>query len=230
MRRFCVLILSTIFVTIIGCSSEPETYTVEEVEGVRYVHNLAPEWGDESRIDLEFVRKYGELESEDENLQLYRPGGLVADSKGDIYILDSGNFLVKKFNSNGEFMFSFGSKGQGPGEFQAPFGMNIDIEDNIYIADYTNQVIHVFDSSGRFIRGIKAGQSLMPQSLLIIDPEKLVVKYQGLVDPEKAEKEKLVKIIDGNGEITGGFGQRRTYEDEMLNFIGNDFFFAHDRE
>ncbi|MFC1564936.1 NHL repeat-containing protein [candidate division KSB1 bacterium] len=228
MKRLLPLILMITITAAFNCTSAPETYTVEETGGIKYIHNISPKWGDAPKVDLGFVRKYGELESGNENLQLYRPMDVAVDSKGDIYILDSGNFRVQKFTSDGEFILSFGNKGQGPGELSAPFGMDTDENDNIYIADYTNQVIHVFDMNGNFVRGIKPGKGLMPKSLLFIDPEKIILNSQGLSDPEKLESEKLVKIINNSGEITGEFGERKQFEDEMLQFIGNEVFFALD--
>ncbi len=227
MKNAIVLLLIIIQ---INCTSKTETYTIAEINGIRHIHNRAPAWGENCRLDLELIGKFGELDSDNESLQLYRPTDLVVDSKGDLYILDAGNFQVKKFSSTGEFLFSFGSKGQGPGEFQTPFGMEIDEQDNIYIADYANNVIHMFDSRGELIRGIKSEKSLMPQSILFLSRGRLSVKYQGFSNPEEEEKDKLVKIVNFSGEIVGEFGDRRSYDDQMMRMIGNEVFFTADSE
>ena len=60
--------------------------------------------------------KIGELETEDENIAFHIPSDIVIDEQGNIYILDSGNHRIQKFDPEGNYLASFGRKGQGPGE------------------------------------------------------------------------------------------------------------------
>ncbi|MCP4723609.1 MAG: hypothetical protein GY863_01160, partial [bacterium] len=85
---------------LIYCNAEPEseskpepeseTFTIEIIDGVRHVHNLAPKWGDKPKVELEFVRKIGDMESDNENYMLFRPPDISMDSEGNIFILDAG--------------------------------------------------------------------------------------------------------------------------------------------
>lgn len=78
------------------------------------------------------------------------PYDVAIDSSGNIYVLDSGNNRVKKFNSSGVFQSQFGTAGSGDGQFNAAVGIAIDSSDNIYVVDTTNNRIQKFNSSGVF--------------------------------------------------------------------------------
>jgi len=47
---------------------------------------------------------------------------------------------------------SWGTKGNGPGQFNLPHAIVADRNDNIYVADRTNRRIQVFDTEGKFLR------------------------------------------------------------------------------
>jgi tripartite motif-containing protein 2/3 len=47
------------------------------------------------------------------------------------------------FDSEGNFLFSFGSNGEGNGQFNAPTGVGVDQHGNILVADWGNSRIQV---------------------------------------------------------------------------------------
>ncbi|MFC1477310.1 hypothetical protein ACFL6L_02475 [candidate division KSB1 bacterium] len=100
-----------------SCSQQEATFTVEEIGGVKQIHNTAPAWGDEPEVSLEFVAKIGDLEGADDNYLLHRPEDVVVDSKGMIYIMDVGNHRIQKYSPDGGYIGTLGRSGQGPGEF-----------------------------------------------------------------------------------------------------------------
>jgi hypothetical protein len=53
-----------------------------------------------------------------------------------------------KFNKNGEFLFRFGEKGQGPGEFEFPESMVVDSEQRIFVLGIGKVLI--FDEEGKY--------------------------------------------------------------------------------
>ena len=101
-----------------SCSSapvKPLTYTEQKIGEVRYIENLEPFYtGEDEPLSLEFVQKYGELESENENLLLSRPDGVTVDGEGNVFIADTWNHRVQKFDRQGNFLLSFGRRGEGP--------------------------------------------------------------------------------------------------------------------
>jgi DNA-binding beta-propeller fold protein YncE len=80
-----------------------------------------------------------------------RPTDVAWDSAGNIFVADGiGNARVAKFNNKGVFIKSWGSKGNGPGQFGAARAIAVDAQGNVYVADSTNKRIQVFDNNGTF--------------------------------------------------------------------------------
>lgn len=52
-------------------------------------------------------------------------------------------FLCQVFDRDGNFKFSFGSNGEGNGQFNAPTGVAIDEKGNMLVADWGNSRIQV---------------------------------------------------------------------------------------
>ncbi|MDJ1484642.1 6-bladed beta-propeller [Cytophagaceae bacterium YF14B1] len=75
----------------------------------------------------------------------------VLDESGNVWIADSYNNQVVKFDSRGDILLKFGSKGTGNGQFNYPTGITIDRQGNIWIADQANNRIQKFDANGKFL-------------------------------------------------------------------------------
>src|SRR6185312_3924852 len=82
------------------------------------------------------------------NGQFSAPLGIAMDSSNNIYVVDSGNNRVEKFNSAGVYQSQFGSSGSGNGQFSAPRGITIDSSGNIYVVDTNNNRVEEFNSAG----------------------------------------------------------------------------------
>jgi sugar lactone lactonase YvrE len=78
------------------------------------------------------------------------PTGITIDSNGEIYVVDSGNSKIKKFDSNGKLLLSWGSSGTGNGQFVNPDGIVVG-SNYVYIADTGNARIQMFDKNGTFV-------------------------------------------------------------------------------
>ena len=82
-----------------------------------------------------------------------QPTDVAWDSKGNIYITDGYiNSRVAKFDKNGDWVKQWGTKGNGPGQFNLPHSIAIDRNDNIYVGDRSNRRVQVFDTEGKFLR------------------------------------------------------------------------------
>ena len=82
-----------------------------------------------------------------------QPTDVAWDSDGNIYISDGYvNSRVAKYDKNGDWVKSWGSKGTAPGQFRLPHAIAIDRSNNIYVGDRTNRRIQVFDTDGKFLR------------------------------------------------------------------------------
>ena len=82
-----------------------------------------------------------------------QPTDVAWDSQGNTYITDGYvNSRVAKYDRNGDWVKSWGTKGTGPGQFRLPHAIAIDRSNNIYVGDRTNHRIQVFDTDGQFLR------------------------------------------------------------------------------
>jgi DNA-binding beta-propeller fold protein YncE len=81
-----------------------------------------------------------------------RPTDVAWDASGDIYVADGygSNARVAKFDKNGKFIKSWGSKGTAQGQFNSVRGIALDAQGNVYVADAGNNRIQVFDGDGNF--------------------------------------------------------------------------------
>jgi hypothetical protein len=76
------------------------------------------------------------------------PSDIDADEYGNIYVLDSGDCVVKKFGPDGKYLGQFGGRGQGPGEFQRPHSIFVSAQDKIFVGDGEAAEIEEFALSG----------------------------------------------------------------------------------
>jgi len=82
------------------------------------------------------------------------------DSDGNIYFVSrrSEENRIYKFDPDGNFITSFGRKGQGPGEIQAILEFEIDDKDNIIISDHRNRKLIVFNKDGNLTQEVRFAQ------------------------------------------------------------------------
>ncbi len=57
-------------------------------------------------------------------------------------------------DKDGNWLKSWGTPGDGPGQFNTPHSIAVDAKGNVYVADRGNRRIQVFDGEGNFLRQI----------------------------------------------------------------------------
>ncbi|MBI3640038.1 MAG: hypothetical protein HY223_06960 [Thaumarchaeota archaeon] len=85
-----------------------------------------------------------------DNVNFKNPRAIAIDSIDNIYVVDSGNSQIKKFDSTGKLLLSWGSFGSGNGQFRNPSGILVD-QKYVYIADTGHARIQKFDKNGNFV-------------------------------------------------------------------------------
>lgn len=80
-----------------------------------------------------------------------QPADIAFDSAGNIFVADGfGNSRVAKFDKNGWYIKSWGSRGSEPSQFDGAQSIAVDSAGNVYVADHGNKRIQVFDNDGAF--------------------------------------------------------------------------------
>ena len=79
------------------------------------------------------------------------PGGVAVDSLENVYVTDTYNNRVQKFDSEGNFILTWGRVGADDGRFNQPSGITIDADDNIYVVDANTSRVQKFDTNGTFL-------------------------------------------------------------------------------
>ena len=76
--------------------------------------------------------------------QLRNPWGIVVDATGDVYVSDSGNHRIEKFDREGNFITQWGGFGNGDGQFNFPYGISVGPRGSIFVVDSANSRIQQF--------------------------------------------------------------------------------------
>lgn len=81
-----------------------------------------------------------------------QPTDVAVAMDGSFYVADGyGNSRIVKFSASGKFLFQWGRKGNGRGQFQIPHSVDIDGDGNVIVADRENARVQKFDTKGNFL-------------------------------------------------------------------------------
>ncbi len=72
--------------------------------------------------------------------------------KGDLYVSDGyGNCRVHQFSPSGQLLRSWGTAGEGPGEFYLPHGIAVAADGRVFVCDRENDRIQIFSPDGEYL-------------------------------------------------------------------------------
>lgn len=143
-----ILLVFVLFLLLLCCGTKEKKVERYMEDGVEVVHNIEMDLSKTFK-DFNFVEDLiiG-VEEGDENYMFAYPADIESDEEGNIYILDYRDCVVRKYDSQGKFLKQFGRKGQGPGEFQAPYCMFLTPQNKIYVKDAGANKIEEFSLDG----------------------------------------------------------------------------------
>ena len=127
------------------------------------------------------------------------PRGIAVDGTEWVYVADSKNHRILKLTTDGSLIKSWGTPGDGPGEFNEPWGIAIDRHGTVYVADYLNHRIQKFSSTGQYLmewgqKGSGPEQFNMPIGL--------AVDEQGYVYVADRNNERIQKFTSEGKFVT----------------------------
>jgi len=174
----------------------------------------------DGKIKLTEIKTWGK----EANDYLKNPLDVTVDSKGNLYISNTGEDEIRVFSNTGKVLRAIGRGGQGPGEFNHPNGVRIDSKDNLIVADEFNNRVQIF------ING-QTPLILRPKAELYslkIDKNDRILLKSGLNN----HAEPKLHIYDYKGNLVGKIGSVNNPKNlKGVNAImNNSFSFAADKK
>jgi NHL repeat len=118
--------------------------------------NTIVKWTPEGRPDMILGRRHESVEGlistglpvpPAEPYRFNRPTDVAWDPAGNIFISDGyNNSRVAKYDKNGRFIASVGTRGAEPSQMNTPHSIQVDARGNVYVADRGNRRIQVFSN------------------------------------------------------------------------------------
>jgi NHL repeat len=135
-----------------------------------------------------------------------RPTDVAWDAAGNIFVADGlGNARVAKFDKNGVFIKSWGSRGEGQGQFNIVHGLAVDAQGNLYLADAGNKRIQVFGNDGNFKTQISNVGS--PAAVCITRGAHQFLYSSNSNPPDDIDSNGEIYKLELSGQVLGQFGR-----------------------
>jgi len=144
-------------------------------------------------------------------------GEITDDKDGNIYVVDTDNNRIQKFDGEGKFIFKWGTSGTGKEQFNNPYGIAIDKEGYIYVTDQDNYRIQKFSPQGEYLlewgsKGEGDGQFDKPRGIAVDEYENVFVVDSG--------KNNRIQRFDTEGKFLGKWGSKGTGESQFDSPLG----------
>jgi len=151
-RGFLLVIIFLLFGIFPSCKKPSAKWEaiIKKSDGITVIKNPSFPRLPEMKITFEEELTIGTAEG-NENDMFVSQVFINADEEGLIYITDRERRTVKIYDPNGQYLFSIGRPGQGPGEFQDISRVIFDSEGRICLLDSSIQRISFFRRDGTFL-------------------------------------------------------------------------------
>ena len=111
------------------------------------------------------------------------PTFVAVDKDGNVYVTDTLNARVQIFDAEGQFISTFGQRGDSPASFERPKGIAVDGDGHIWVVDSGQNRIKVFDRDGQLLIYIGAlgnypGQFMEAYAIAIDKNNRVVTSEQ----------------------------------------------------
>ena len=193
----------TLLVIFQACSSAPE---VEVPEDIAAMENVAVYSGlEEPQYDISLTEhaRFGDTDE----IFISSISGIAVDDNGNLFLADQSEATVHSYDAEGQYRFSIGRRGEGPGEFNAAYQPRIH-NGELYVLDINQQRISVFNpEDGTFLQTHPLGggsddlSGFPVQAEPLSDGRFLVFYNQMERDGDEFLMGRIPRILDGEGNM-----------------------------
>ena len=139
--------------------------------------------------------------------QFNSPSGLAVDSKDYIYVADSKNNRIQKFDPEGNYLSEFTGEENTCGSLSSPAGIKINNNGDIYIVDRGNTRIVVLNASMEY-------KSIVESPGQLSDPKDLAFDGNGCIYVTDLKQNSII-VFQETGEYRGRFGGTGTQKGRL---------------
>jgi hypothetical protein len=183
MKKSTALVFSAILL-FTSCKQDRSGWkgTIEVVDGVQTVKNPEEPLYAGDVLTFEEDLTIGTSDGQDEYV-FSRIGGIDVDDDGNIYAIDSSSAHIRVFDASGQYMWTIGRKGQGPGEFQMPVFVQVTSHGEIAVYDFQAQRLVFFSPDGTYQKQVSSARMRYPVIPIRLDSPGNIVGYQVMAPP-----------------------------------------------
>lgn len=91
-----------------------------------------------------------------------KPTGVAVDSDGNLYVADMLNARIEVFDADGNFIRTFGKRGDGPGYFAMPKAVAVDCDGHIWVTDSVQNRVQLYSQDGQLLMYMGVAQGALP--------------------------------------------------------------------
>ncbi len=147
---------------------------------------------------------------------MYKPSGtfknpadIFIDKEYNVWIADTGNNRLLKFDERGNYLREFGTA-EDEGKLNAPEGIYVTERGDIWVADRGNGRIVQYAPDGTFLKALGKPRSRLLEEDQVYQPNKLVIDRRGYIYVLNGGGDyRGIFLLDSEGEFRGFFGANR---------------------
>ncbi len=132
-----------------------------------------------------------------------QPAGVAVDRTGNVYVADSQNNRIAKFDPSGRLL-AISTDTSAPGGFQEPWGVAVDRQGFVYVADTWNHRIVKLDSQLHFVTtwGYPAKASGPDSLLALYGPRDIAILANGNLLVTDTGNERVIEYTPDGTPVT----------------------------
>lgn len=144
-----------------------------------------------------------------------QPTEVAVTKDGSFYVSDGyRNTRVMKFSPTGKFLFQWGMKGSGPGQFNLPHSVTIDSSKRLYVSDRGNARVEIFDADGTYVGEWKGPEIGRPYDIALAAGGTAFIADGG-DQPDSPPDRSGVAVVSPNGSVEERFGRWGNYDGQF---------------